>query len=358
MPKLTKYPRLRSHVRKGAGGKRHVYYFYDMRPEGTPDIALGKDHAEAVAKWEELHLKKPRTKGRVAEAIDQWIEDQLPIYTNAETRRNYLRQIRRVNGVLGMLPWDEVTLVVIKKYLTDRRNKRDMTKPAATQANREMAVFQIVWSWARQNAAPGRSTAYTTLPWPAAGMERSRWKNKENPRMFEVTDALFDAVYAEAGKMLRDCMDLSTATGMRLTDCRTILLPSDNILHLKAGKTGKDADFDLELSQVLPELLARRRAMDVSHLMLLSTEDGYPVFEKDLRREYNKARRKAAARARERGREAFAEEIEAMVLRDMRKRSADLAGSAEEASALLQHSSVALTLKHYRTRATKLRPVR
>ena len=54
----------------------------------------------------------------------------------------------------------------------------------------------------------------------------------------------------------------------------------------------------------------------------------------------------------------FAEQIEAMVLRDMRKRAADLAVDDEEASRLLQHSSVGLTRKHYRTRVTKLKPVR
>jgi len=61
---------------------------------------------------------------------------------------------------------------------------------------------------------------------------------------------------------------------------------------------------------------------------------------------------------REAGDEEFAHEIEAMWLRDMRKRAADLATDDDEASRLLQHSSVALTKKHYRTRVTKLKPVR
>ncbi|MDB5975119.1 MAG: hypothetical protein JWR07_1879 [Nevskia sp.] len=358
MPKLTKYPRLRSHVRKGKDGRIYVYWFYDMRPEGKKDVPLGTDRDEAIAQWEELHLKKPRIRGRLREAIQVWVADVLPTYENEETKRNYLRHITRVDNVLGMEPWSAITMVMIKKYLTNRKNVKDKTKKAETQANREMAVLQVVWNWARQNAAPGRETAYTTLPWPAAGMERSKWKNKEYAREFEVTDDIFDAVYAEAEPMLRDCMDLSTATGMRLTDCRTILLPADNILHLKAGKTGKKADFDLSLSQVLPDLLKRRRALDTNHLMLLSTVEGFPVEAKDLRREYDKARKKAAAKAREAGDKALALEIESMVLRDMRKRAADLSEDDAGASALLQHSSVALTRKHYRSKATKLRPVR
>jgi hypothetical protein len=129
------------------------------------------------------------------------------------------------------------------------------------------------------------------------------------------------------------------------------------VLRLKAGKTGKKADFDSALSLVQPDLLARHRAMDVSHLMLLSTEDGYPVFAKDLRREYDRLGRKPPPRhGRRRG--GVCPWLEAMVLRDMRKRAADLAQDNAEASGLLQHSSVALTIQHYRTRATKLKPVR
>ena len=51
-------------------------------------------------------------------------------------------------------------------------------------------------------------------------------------------------------------------------------------------------------------------------------------------------------------------EIQAMYLRDMRKRAADLAEDMEAASKLLQHSSLKVTEAHYRTRATKLTAVR
>lgn len=343
MPKLTKYRGLRTHIRKGKNGRVYVYYFYDMRGKGSADIPLGKDRGAALARWDELHNAKPRIKGTMEEAFLRWEEEKLPEYTNDETRRGYAKSLRWLRKVFKTATWDATRLVHLVEYLRARQGK--------TQANREIALLSIIWNQARQ-------WDMTTLPFPAAGMERSKWKNKESAREFEVTDALFDAVYAEAGQMLRDCMDLSTATGMRLTDCRTILLPADNILHLKASKTQKKADFDLALSVVLPDLLARRRALGANHLMLLSTPDGFPVFAKDLRREYDKARLKAAAKAKEAGQEAFSLEIKAMVLRDMRKRAADLSEDDEGASTLLQHSSVALTRKHYRSRATKLKPVR
>lgn len=358
MPKLTDYPRLRTHVRKGKGGRVYVYYAYDMRPEGKPDVQLGKDRELAIAKWEEIHLKRPRIKGLIREAIQDWLRDVLPTYSNAGTRRNYAANLARIDGVFGEAAWEDVTLLVLKKYLTSRKNKNDKTKLAGTTANREVAAFQIVWNWARQNAPHGRTEAYTTLPWPAAGMERSRWKNPEQAREVEVQLPVFDAIYAEACQFIRDTMDLSSATSMRLYDCIKVVLPADGILHLKASKTGKKADFDLSLSEVLPDLVARRRGYEANHLMLISTPDGFPVFPKDLRREWDKARAKAAAKADAAGDTQLAADIRALWLRDMRKLAANLAPDAESASKLLQHSSVALTRRHYRTKGDTLKPVR
>ncbi len=358
MPKVTKYPRLRSYSRKNKDGKIRVYYFYDMRPEGKRDVALGTDHGEALTKWDELHNHKPRVQGRVQEAIDRWRSEFLdgvdglpPKYEVKDTRDSYRRQIASVEAVFGAMVWDEITLPMLREYLERRVSKKkpapgERKTLAKTQGNREMSVFSIVWGKARL-------WGMTRLPWPAAGVKN--WKHEESAREFTVTDDLFAAVYAEADQMLKDCMDIATATGMRLTDCRSVLLPSTDRLRLKANKTGKSADFDISLSQVLPDLVTRRRAMDASHLMLLSTSDGFPVTARALRTSWDNAREQAAtnpANAR------IADQLRKMYLRDMRKRASDLADDSEGASKLLQHSSVALTEKHYRSTVSRLKPVR
>jgi integrase len=50
-------------------------------------------------------------------------------------------------------------------------------------------------------------------------------------------------------------------------------------------------------------------------------------------------------------------EVEGLLLRHMRRRAAQLAGSLQEAQQLLQHGSAATTQRHYRP-GEKLRPVR
>lgn len=341
MPKATKYPRLRTKVYRGAGGQAYVYYSYDMRPEGKTDVRLGTDYAKAIEQWELLHNKKPLTIGRLQEAFDRWELHELPKYESAETKKGYAKNLRMIAPVLGGMTWDEVTLPILREYL-DRRS-------AKTQGNREVSLLSIVW---------GKALLWgmTRLPWPAAGVKN--WKNSEKAREFEVTDALFSAVYAEADQVLRDCMDIATATGMRLTDARTVRMPIGGVLRHKAGKTGKWVEFDVTASPVLSALVERRESIKAHCTMLLATDTGRQVTMRMLRERWENARDRAALKAEQTGNPAFGKEIRAMYLRDMRSRAADLAGDIGEATKLLQHSSQRLTEKHYRNKAEQLRAVR
>lgn len=344
MPKTTNHPRLRTLVRKGANGQRWVYYYYDMRSEGKPDVPLGKDHGVALRRWGELHQRKPARAGRLAEAMVAWRDQVLPTYTNAQTRRDYGRQLATMEAWCGQMVWKDVTLPLLREYLKHRTAK--------IQANRELAVLSIVWNYARMEGM-------TTLPFPAAGMQRSGWRNKEQAREVEVTDAMFGAVYAQGDQLLRDAMDIASATGMRVTDVRTVPLPHGDVLAVKASKTGKKADFDVNLSAVLPDLIRRRRAnKKAEHLMLLACNRRRPVSYRQLVDRFEEARTKAVAAAREAGDLALAEAVAGMILRDCRKYAADKADSLEDASRLLQHGSTATTRRHYRTRAETLKPVR
>lgn len=329
------YPRLRARTRRRKNGKVVVYYFFDATAEGNGEIPLGTDYAKAIARWQEITERGtavPSTAGTLEEAFAQWEREVLPTYTSAETKRGYAKSLRMMRPAFGPATWDQVDLPTIKAYLKKRTAK--------TQGNREMALLSVIWNWAR-------GEGLTALPWPAAGMERSKWKNKESARKMKVADEVYTAIYAEAAQHIKDCMDLGSATGMRLTDCITVLMPKGHILTLEASKTGKEAEWDLNLSQVLPGLVERRKALGAPHLMLLSLPNGRPVTQAALRYGWDTARAIAAQKADDRGEKEFAEAIRALYLRDMRKRAAQKAGSLEAASELLQHSDKRITEKHY-----------
>lgn len=336
MPKKTAYPRLHTRIKRGKAGQVYTYYSYDMRHEGKPDINLGSNREAAIEKWKELQGQSVNIRGRVQEAINRWEREELPAYDSPVTRRNYTQNLKRLEPVFGMASWEDITVPVLRQYLDKRTAK--------TQGNREISLLSIIWTKARL-------WGMTALPWPAAGMKG--WKNKEKAREFEVTDALFDAVYEHADRVLRGCMDIATATGMRITDAILLQRPQGDLLRHRHHKTGKWVEFEVSQSPVLSAIVESRNGILSTSPALLVTDSGYSVTYAMLRKRWNAARAAAAQAHPE-----MAQAIKSMYLRDMRKRAADLADGLEAAATLLQHSSKAVTRKHYRTKAAKLQAVR
>lgn len=333
MPKRSKYPRLRSHSWRTAGGAVRVAYYFDRRAEGQSDIPLGTDYAEALRRWHELTFDAPLHRGTLREAFDAWEREALPQYEHASTRRDYALSLTQLRPVMGGARWADITLADLKAYLRKRSAK--------TRANRELSVLQIVWNWAR-------GEGLTVVPWPAAGMAKARWKNKEHARSIEVTDAAYATMYSHADPLLRDAMDIASATGLRVRDIIALRLPDvrEGVLHVTASKTGKQLRIDIAGS-VVERIVERRRSEKAATLMLLHYGER-AVTERMLTDRWARARTTASVEH---------PEVAKLVLRDMRKRAAQLAGSLSEAQTLLQHGSAATTTAHYRP-SERVKPVR
>lgn len=344
MPKRSKYPGLRAHSWKTARGEVRTAYYLDNRggrhqPDGPAEISLGTHFAEAVRQWTALVLLKPLEAGTMKTAFDAWERDVLPTYKTV-TRRDYGLCLTQLRPVFQGARWEEVTMPVLTEYLRKRTGK--------TRANRELAVLSIVWNFAVLSGL-------TKLPYPAAGLKRSRWKNQERARSIEVTPELFAAVYADADQVLRDAMDLASATGLRLTDVVSATLPgADGVIRGEASKTGKRYAFDVANSPALAPMLERRRSYRVSHLLLLSTPTRAVTW-RMLNERWAAARDRAAARAENKPLRA---DLLRLVLRDMRKFAANSAASLEDAADMLQHDDKRLTAKHYRLKVTPRRTAR
>lgn len=333
MPKKSKHPRFRVHIRKGEAGQVWTSYWYDHRQDGIPDEPLGTDYEAALKKWDEIHFRKPRIAGTLQEAFDRWEKEVLPTYESDETRKGYKRDLKMMTPAFGTAPWVKVTPKKITDYLKARTAK--------TRGNREMALLSIIWGWAVLQELVER-------PFPL--MRVGGWKNKETPDTFEVTDAIFEAIYENAEPHLKDAMDLATATGMRVKDAVALQITDHrgDILLMKASKTGKPAPYDLTQSVILPALIERRKSHKAMHFFMLTKDSGKRVTLRMLQGAFDRARTKAIKTC---------PEAAGAVLRYMRKRASKLSGSTEAASKLLQHSSLAVTQRHYPV-DEKLRPVR
>ncbi|MDR2297500.1 MAG: hypothetical protein LBE30_04060 [Comamonas sp.] len=77
-----------------------------------------------------------------------------------------------------------------------------------------------------------------------------------------------------------------------------------------------------------------------------------------ISRHWKDARDAASYRAEVTGNDELGKRIREMYLRDMCSFAANLAEDIDEASKLLDHSSVNVMRKHYRTRVTRLKAVR
>lgn len=335
MPKTSKHPKLRKSVKHGKAGQVWVSWWYDNRGTGKPDVPLGTDYATALQRWAELHLDAPRIAGTIEEAFRAWERDALPAYANAETRRGYAKALRAMRDVFGSARWEDVTLPVLARYVRERSAK--------TAARHEMQLLSVIWGWARLQGL-------TALPFPGAGMQRSRWKGEAGKRQVDVSDAAFAALHKHADQCLKDALDIATATGLRVLDVLALRLSDvrGDELVSTAGKTGKRGEFDLRASAVLTPIIERRRAMrGVEHVFLLAA-GRRPVTYRMLAARFEKARAAAAKDV---------PECAALWLRDMRKRAGQLAPDLASASKLLQHSSLSVTQQHYR-QGDKLTPVR
>ena len=335
MPSKTQYPRFRVSVKRGKKGQVWTSYWYDNRGTGQPDIPLGTDHAAALAKWAEIAAGGPRVRGTLEEAFEAWEQRGIMHKPTGQPRKpetiaGYRKCLAAMRDAFKAARWEEVTLPILAQYIRKRTAKG--------RAKQEMQLLSVIWAWARLEGM-------TALPWPAVGMQASGWKGPTNARQVSVTDAQFEAIYAHADQVLRDYMDIATATGLRGHDVCGLTLGNvrGGWLITDASKTGKRAEFEIAGSLLGP-LIDRRRAVNVPHLMLLAAGKK-PVTYRAIVERFHKAREAAGPLCAD------------VWLRDMRKRAAQLSPTLAAASELLQHSSLSVTRRNYR-QGDKLKPVR
>ena len=331
MPKKAQHPGLRARIRKGKSGKVWTGYYF-CAPGQKSEIPLGTNFEYAVKEWDRLRNHIPSIKGSLAEAFERFERDVLPT-KGAANARDYKQHLKMLRLVFDPAGWATVNRPLLQRYLDNRKAK--------PQGVKEVKLLGYVWEFAKNWGMTQRDN-------PIRG-----WRiGTALVREVEVTDEAFDALYAEADQVVRDVMDLMTATGIRLGDVLKVQITDvrGDVLRVRANKTAKVSEFVIAGS-VLERLIADRlkRKKDILHFKLLTTEAGKEVTPATLRKRWDKARARAALKL---------PEVAMLFLRDMRKRAANLSATDDDAARLLQHSNKAITNTHYRTRGERVRPVR
>lgn len=115
--KKTKFPNLRTHVRKGKAGQVWTYWTLDRRAEGLPELPLGSDYAKAIQTYRHLTEHVPLTVGRLQQAIDKWRAEVLPNYQVPGTRAQYRNAVKNIEAAMGHMGWAEIDMQVLYAYI-------------------------------------------------------------------------------------------------------------------------------------------------------------------------------------------------------------------------------------------------
>lgn len=219
---------------------------------------------------------------------------------------------------------------------------RDARK-AKVRANREIATLSHVFNMARDWGLTANQN-------PCQGVR----KNKETPRDYYASEAVWKAVYRCAVPELKDAIDLAYLTGQRPAD--VLLMRRDDIegefLLVKQAKTTeklriliRNGDQDNSLGLLIKQMAARHEG----HLSpyLIVSPAGRRVTSHMLRHRWNAARDQARAVAIEAGDEQLAKCIGEFQFRDIRPKAATEINDVKDASRLFGHTEEEITKRVY-----------
>ncbi|MCV4343136.1 phage integrase [Pseudomonas capsici] len=319
----------RKRVRKS--GKVWVGYYYS--DSSGKEIPLGTDLTDAKLKWAELEAKEKPSELSIMRGIFDRYTAQIIPNKAPRTQSDNIKELVNLRKVFDSAPIDSITPSMIAQY-------RD-ARTAKTRGNREIALLSHVFNTAREWGLTNKEN-------PCQGVR----KNKEVPRDFYASAAVWDAVYSHASPDLTDIMDLAYLTGQRPADVQS--MGSANIdgvyLKVRQGKTRKLLRIQMEADGVrnaLGQLIDR--IMEKSGPgYFFKNNRGTKISSETRRSRWDVARQKAIKSATADGRHDLAKEIAQFQFRDIRPKAASEIDDISDASKLLGHSKEAITERVYR----------
>lgn len=307
--------------------KHGAYYFVNPANKW---ISLGKDYSTAMQKWSAM-LEPPVGKLRVSAVMDAYIQQQLPL-RKPRTQIEYLSSIKLLRPVFGDVFPEDVEPKDIYNFMYLRN--------APVAANRDVAVLSNIMNQAVKMGLVNLN--------PCKQIRR----HAESPRTREVLDSEIAAFLPHCPIWLQCYIRLKLLTGLRQGDMLNIRLDQlrEDGLFVHTRKTGKRLLFtwDENLRTAVKAVKALRHR--VTSLYLFNTpRDGTAMSESSFKGYW----RTSMLAAMEAGSltERFAEnDLRAKVATEAR----DL---GQDSTAMLGHSSDAVTKRHYHRGTQKVDPL-
>lgn len=324
-----------------------TYYYFDAGGKPRREIPLGSDYVLAVKKWTELQSHEQEAEvADFNQLADKYERDVIPTKAKSTqaTNRYDLKHLRQFFGGTTPAPLNQIKPHHIHKLLEHH-------KAHPTTANRLKRLFSHMFNMAR-------AWGYTDKENPVKGITGFELEGRD----YDVTDAVFKAVWMAGSWPLRDAMDLAYLTGQRPGDTVSMTVRDivDGKIAIKQAKTKKKLRIlvEGELKTLIDRIEKRKAVYKIYSASLIVNERGMPMTQGVLATHFEDAREAAAKVA---ATPEVAAEIRKMWFYDLRAKAADdTADKSDEQTAanLLGHDSVATTRKHYLRRGKVVKPTK
>lgn len=324
-----------------------TYYYFDAGGKPRREIPLGPDYVLAVKKWTELqNLEQDAEVADFMQLAKRYEDEVIPTKAKRTqaTNKYDLKHLRAFFGEPEPAP-----LSLIKPHHIHKLLERHKAHP--TTANRLKRLFSHMFNMARR-------WGYTDKENPVKGVEGFELDGRD----YDVSDAVFKAVWMAGSWPLRDAMDLAYLTGQRPGDTLSMTVRDivDGKIAVKQGKTKKKLRIlvEGELKLLLERIEQRKAGFKIYSTSLIVNERGMPMTQGVLATHFETAREAAAKTQND---PQAAATIRAMWFYDLRAKAADDTAdkSDEQAAAdLLGHDSVSTTKKHYLRRGKVVKPTK
>jgi integrase len=306
-----------------------AYYF--RRPSDHKRVSLGREFAEAMKKWAGI-VGQPTSTHRMDEIMDAYLRSERFLKRKPRTQADYHDAICRLRPVFGDMMPEDLQPKHVYGYMSRRGSP--------IRANREVAVLSNVMQLAIELGCIDQNPC------------RQVRRNEENPRSREVSDREVASLLGHCPPWLDAYVRLKLLTGLRQGDMLNLTVRSitDEGLHVVTAKRGKRLLF--EWTDLLRAAVDRVRAIQrpISSLYLFNSNRGTQLSTQGFKSAWTRAMRAAI----EVGAltERFAEnDLRAKVATDAR-------ALGQDATAMLGHSSDAVTRRHYIRGTQKVEPLK
>lgn len=322
---------------------RHGAYYHVTVVAGRQKwarLAPARDYGQALRRWAEIEGSSSRQGETVGDAVHAYLSHIHDLAErgerSAKTAAGYAQSSTALLAVLGRVHLEDVTDQDVRRYRSGRETAAG--KPAPIAANRELALLSAAYGHAAE------------LGWVAASTNpcRSVKRNPERPRRRYVTDAEMARAIATSPPAIAAAIRISAVTGVRQGDLLRLRLTdiTDAGLTVRAGKTGKTVCYQWtdELRSAIDQARSARRGRSTASAWLFpGRRPGAHLTRDGLETLWSAIRTQAG--------------LTDIQWRDWRRKAGSDTTEAH-AVELLDHSTSAITRRHYRAAPKTVRPVR